>query len=257
MSGINEDIYQIKAINKCQFEVIINHITRETANILRKIFMSHIPTMRINIAIWEYNTSLMVDEVILQRITTIPIKTDINSFSLQQNCHCISSEAYGCAKCGEWLEIDVTATKNEQIVRSGDLIPVSNRIEVVNKKIKLVVLRRGDMIKARCFAKIGFGSENSTYSPITTITFNEISTNRFRFIIEPKGPDMTIEQIIDAGFKRLPLYSKLYKNFKISPDIERLTLSNKSNDQSLAQRTIEEEEDDSNALFQMRDNEMD
>lgn len=219
---MSNDRYTFSPLDYGQFSVKINEINLNTANTLRRIMLDHIPTMRIFAIEWVKNNTKTSDEIISFRLTTIPIKADLKKYVTQQKCECLTTEAFGCKKCGEWFTLNYTAKRNGEIVRSGNLVPDSDDVEIVMKKIRIQKLLKDQVLECRAFARIGFGSENLVFSPVSAVTFKDLGRNRFEFIIEPKADDMTVTEIMDNALARLPLFDPAYKEIPISESIANL-----------------------------------
>jgi DNA-directed RNA polymerase II subunit RPB3 len=66
------------------------------ANALRRIMISEVPTMAIDLVEVKENTSALHDEMIAHRLGLIPLYSpNINQFAFHSDCHCNSM----CEKC--------------------------------------------------------------------------------------------------------------------------------------------------------------
>ena len=58
--------------------------------------LTEIPVMAIDEVIILKNDSPLYDEIIAHRLGLIPLKTDLESYKLPEECEC---EGYGCSLC--------------------------------------------------------------------------------------------------------------------------------------------------------------
>lgn len=92
------------------------------ANALRRIIISEVPTMAIEIVEIKENTSALHDEFLAHRLGLIPlISMDVDQFNYHINCNC----SYGnCSKCSVKFDLDVINNKDDIYeVTSTDIFP--------------------------------------------------------------------------------------------------------------------------------------
>ena len=87
------------------------------ANAFRRAMIGEVPTLAIeDVRIYD-NTSALFDEMLAHRLGLIPIKTDLSSYSTQENCSCGGA---GCPGCTSTYTLSVEGPRT---VMSSDLIP--------------------------------------------------------------------------------------------------------------------------------------
>ena len=65
------------------------HTDLAVANALRRIMISEVPTMAIDLVEVRENTSCLHDEMIAHRLGLVPLcSPDINKFVFHSDCHC-------------------------------------------------------------------------------------------------------------------------------------------------------------------------
>ena len=67
-----------------------NHVF---ANTLRRLMIDDVPTMAIEDIEFSKNNSILYDEIIAHRLGLVPLKTDLKSYNLPNQCKC---EGKGC-----------------------------------------------------------------------------------------------------------------------------------------------------------------
>jgi|Transcript_43526 DNA-directed RNA polymerase II subunit RPB3 len=178
MLEVNSD-----TISKFESKIIINNISSSLANSLRRIMISEVPTISIDIVSIEINTSLINDEFLSHRLGLIPLKSNsVKKLKYTRECECDNF----CSKCSSIFNIDLRCNKEEIIVYSkhleclkresdflGDSIfPIHDSSLPKNfssKSIVIAKLKTGQQIKLVCVAKKGTGLEHSKWSPISTL----------------------------------------------------------------------------------------
>jgi DNA-directed RNA polymerase II subunit RPB3 len=153
------------------------------ANSMRRVILSEVPTMAIDLVEFETNSSVLHDELIAHRLGLIPLSsTKVDRFEYTRDCSCDEH----CHKCSVVLELNVVCTGATRDVTSHDLkstdpdvVPVDSdldesvqhRTEGSHQGILIVKLRKGQEIKLRAIAKKGVGKEHSKWSPACCSTF--------------------------------------------------------------------------------------
>lgn len=121
---------------KGKLEVELTGATPSFANALRRVIISEIPVSAVEEVEVRSNNSALQDELLAHRIGLIPVKGE------------------GMLK----LQIDGPAS-----VKSGDLISLDNKLEIVDKNIPLVELLKNQKINLTAKTKIGTGREHAKW----------------------------------------------------------------------------------------------
>ncbi len=142
-------------------------------NSLRRAMVAEVPTMTIEDIFYFDNSSLVPDEILANRIGFTPLKTDLDSYVLPEDCDC--NAELGCPKCRAVLTMDVEATENSVTVYSGDLVPDDPNTAPVSDKIVLAKLADGQAIRFEAYAQLGQGKVHSKWSPVSMCVYQNIS----------------------------------------------------------------------------------
>jgi DNA-directed RNA polymerase subunit D len=89
-----EKIKEEKKKNKISF--LIKDSSEVFANAIRRCIIEEVPTLAIEDLEIKDNSSALYDEMLGLRLGLTPIKTDLKSYELKENCKC---EGVGCARC--------------------------------------------------------------------------------------------------------------------------------------------------------------
>ena len=83
------------------------------ANAIRRIMISDVPTVAIDLVEIENNSSVLTDEFLAHRLGLIPLKMNpdhIKQMSYTAGCDC---ESY-CSRCSEIITLDVKCSQNDR-----------------------------------------------------------------------------------------------------------------------------------------------
>jgi len=155
--------------NDLGMQLIIEGVDVSLMNALRRIMLAEVPSMAIDEVVVIENSSLLHDEILTHRLGLIPLKTDIDSYSLPEECSCHSE--FGCNLCRASLTLDVEATDGVKTVYSGDLIPENPMIRPVSDGIPIVKLAPGQRIRLEAYARLGKGINHAKWQPVSLCTY--------------------------------------------------------------------------------------
>lgn len=161
---------------------VLEDVTPAFANTLRRAMIAEVPVLAIDdVTIFE-NNSALYDEVVAHRIGLIPIKTDLRTFKLPDECTC---KGKGCTKC----QVSFTLVKKGPCtVLSGDLKPSDPKTTVTDPDIPITKLLENQKIKIEAVAMLGRGKEHAKWQPgVISYGYEKSSKPKFRFTVESHG----------------------------------------------------------------------
>ena len=148
---------------------VVQNISIEMANSIRRIIMAEIPVMAIDEVIVLKNDSPLYDEIISHRLGMIPLTTDLEVYKLPQDCEC---GGYGCALCQVSLTCEVTNTTNMPLeVYSGDLKSNDPKIMPVNPKIPIVKIDKNNQLIIEAYAILGIARDHVKWQAVSNIFY--------------------------------------------------------------------------------------
>ena len=180
---------------------IIEGVSVEMVNALRRIILTEIPVMAIDEVIVLKNDSPLYDEIVSHRLGLIPLKTDLSVYKLPQDCEC---GGYGCPMCQVSLTCDVTNTTNNPLeIYSGDLKSNDPKIVPVHPKIPIVKIDKKDKVIIEAYAILGRAKDHAKWQAVSNAAF------RYLPIIEFNEKEITNQEEIENIIKMCPeeLYS--------------------------------------------------
>jgi len=149
--------------------LIIDGVNVPFMNALRRIMLAEVPSMTIDDVVVLENSSILQDEVLAHRLGLIPLKTDLESYNLPEECPCKSE--FGCNLCRVTLTLDVEATDSVRTVYSGELIPNNPDIAPVSDKIPIVKLAPTQRIRLEAYARLGKGKQHAKWQAVSMCTY--------------------------------------------------------------------------------------
>jgi len=138
-------------------------------NALRRLVISEVPCMAIDEIVMLENSSILQDEVIAHRLGLLPLKTDLDSYNLPEECPCKSE--FGCNLCRVTLALEVEAKDGSRTIYSGDLKSESQTIVPVSEKVPIVKLAKEQRIRLEAYARLGKGKNHAKWQPVSMCTY--------------------------------------------------------------------------------------
>jgi DNA-directed RNA polymerase subunit D len=125
--------------------------------------------MAIDEIVMVENSSILQDEIIAHRLGLIPLKTDLDSYNLPEECPCKSE--FGCNLCRVTFALDVEAKEGSRTIYSGDLKSESESVVPVSDKIPIVKLAKEQKIRLEAYARLGKGRNHAKWQPVSMCTY--------------------------------------------------------------------------------------
>jgi DNA-directed RNA polymerase subunit D len=164
-------LVEIKVLEKSeeQLRLLIRGVDVPYMNALRRLVISEVPCMAIDEIVMLENSSILQDEVIAHRLGLVPLKTDLDSYNLPEECPCKSE--FGCNLCRVTLALEVEAKEGSKTIYSGDLKSESQTIVPVSTKVPIVKLAKEQRIRLEAYARLGKGKNHAKWQPVSMCTY--------------------------------------------------------------------------------------
>ncbi|MHA1292902.1 MAG: DNA-directed RNA polymerase subunit D [Promethearchaeota archaeon] len=144
---------------------IIEGISIEMINAIRRILLTEIPVMAIDEVIILKNDSPLYDEIIAHRLGLIPLKTDLEIYNLPSECEC---GGFGCALCQVSLTCEISNdTNNLLVITSGDLVSNDPKIIPVDPNIPIVKINKNDKVILEAYAILGKAKDHVKWQAVS------------------------------------------------------------------------------------------
>ncbi|WP_287586780.1 DNA-directed RNA polymerase subunit D [Candidatus Borrarchaeum sp.] len=155
---------------------ILEDVDASFANAFRRVMIAEVPTFAIEDVIIIENTSALYDELLAHRLGLIPLKTDLESFVLPQDCGCGGTN---CPRCSVTLTLvkeakEIDNQGDSVIVYSGDLVSQDPEVVPVNDLIPIVKLAKGQRTELEAIAQLGKGKVHAKWQPVATCSYKYI-----------------------------------------------------------------------------------
>jgi DNA-directed RNA polymerase subunit D len=138
-------------------------------NALRRIGLAEVPSMAIDEVVMIENSSILQDEMVAHRLGLTPLKTDLDSYNLPEECECQSE--FGCNLCRVTLTLDAEATEGTRTVYSGELVSENPTIVPVSDKVPIIKLAKGQKLKLEAYARLGKGQNHAKWQPVSVCAY--------------------------------------------------------------------------------------
>ena len=150
-------------------QLIIGGADTPFINALRRIMLAEVPSMAIDEIVVIENSSILHDETLAHRLGLIPLKTDLDTYNLPEECPCKSE--FGCSLCRVALTLEAEAKEDTMTVYSRDLHSENPDITPVTDKIPIVKLAPDQRIKLEAYARLGKGEDHAKWQPVSSCTY--------------------------------------------------------------------------------------
>jgi len=152
---------EINVLNHAENEItfVVDKTTPAFANAVRRAAMFEVPTLAIEDVYFSKNSSALYDEMIAHRLGLIPLKTDLKSYNLPEECTC---KGKLCAKCS--VKITLKA-KGPATVYAGDMKFKDPGVKPIYAQMPIVKLLENQEIALEATAVLGKGKVHTKWSP--------------------------------------------------------------------------------------------
>jgi DNA-directed RNA polymerase subunit D len=138
-------------------------------NALRRLALAEVPCMAIEEVVMIENSSILQDEIIAHRLGLTPLKTDLDAYSLPEECECKSE--FGCSQCRVTLTLDAEARDGTRTVYSGEVVTENPEVVPVSDKIPIVKLAKNQKLKLEAYARLGKGKTHAKWQPVSMCAY--------------------------------------------------------------------------------------
>jgi len=155
--------------NDINLRIVVRDADVPLMNALRRLALAEVPCMAIEEVVMIENSSILQDEIIAHRLGLTPLKTDLDEYSLPEECECKSE--FGCPQCRVTLTLDAEAKEGTRIVYSGEVISENPEIVPVSDKIPIVKLAKNQKLKLEAYARLGIGKTHAKWQPVSMCVY--------------------------------------------------------------------------------------
>ena len=164
---------EVLGVDEERVRFLVGGVNVAFANALRRTIIMDVPCMVIDDIFFFDNSSVVADENLAHRIGFIPLKTDLEHYSLPADCDCGSE--LGCEKCRVVLTLDMEAETETRTVYSGDFVSENPAVVPVSPGIPLTKIAPGQAVKLEAYARLGTGKEHSKWQPVSMAVYQHVA----------------------------------------------------------------------------------
>lgn len=184
-----------------RFELLNTDLS--VANALRRIIISEIPTMAIEVVEVKENTSALHDEFIAHRLGLIPLLSqDVDRFEFSEKC--VDCQGLKCDKCQVHFKLQVTCLNEDKLeVTTRHIQQINPMISVApvayvddrgesEDPILIMKLSKNQQLDMDLVAKKGTGKLHAKWSPVATCQMRKEPT--VQIDSDKINRDLTVEK---------------------------------------------------------------
>ncbi|KAI5189425.1 DNA-directed RNA polymerase II subunit RPB3 [Nematocida minor] len=170
----------IEEVTEDNVKFTLLNCTLGMANALRRVIMTEIPTLAIDIVQFDKNYTVIPEEMTTDRLGLIPIESSTASkYLYPKDCSCKSF----CKQCSISILLDAkNEGKSPWTVTSKNLFVENEAPNIGDPMSPSIVTRLGhkQAIKCKCIAVKGIGKKHAKWSPVSTVAFGYDADNSLR-----------------------------------------------------------------------------
>src|SRR4030067_1442293 len=159
--------------NDLSARLIVEGVDSASMNSLRRIIVAEVPSMAIDEVVVIENSSMLHDEILAHRLGLIPLRSDLDSYNLHEDCTC--KIELGCNLCRVSLTLDVEAGDSIRTVYSSELVSENPNIVPVSDKIPIAKLAPAQKIKLEVCARLGKGEKHAKWQPVSGAAYQHFA----------------------------------------------------------------------------------
>ena len=163
---------EILSLTEDKVRFLLEGVDVAFTNALRRTMISEVPCMAIDDIFIFDNSSVIPDEVLAHRIGFVPLRTDLDSYVVPEECECGSD--LGCSLCRVVLTLDVEADSGNRTVTSGDFVSEDPKVVPSSPGIPLAKLATGQAIRLEAYARLGIGKVHAKWQPVSSAVYQNV-----------------------------------------------------------------------------------
>lgn len=182
-------------------KIIVKDADVSLMNALRRIALAQVPCMAIDEVVMIENSSVLQDEIIAHRLGLTPLRTNLDSYNLPEECSCKSE--FGCSECRVTLTLDAEAKDETRTVYSGEIVSENPDIIPSSDRIPLIKLAKGQKLKLEAYARLGRGKTHAKWQPVCMSAYKY-----YPKITTPEKECKDCEKCVDICPKKVLAYKE-------------------------------------------------
>lgn len=172
---------EIEEVTEENIKFTLSECTLGLANALRRIIMTEIPTLAIDIVQFDKNYTVIPEEMTTDRLGLIPIESSsVHKYLYPKDCSCKSF----CKNCSISITLNVSNDRTVPLTVTSKSLFVEggSTLNIGDPRYPSIITRLGhkQSIKCTCIAVKGTGKKHAKWSPVATVAFGYDGDNSLR-----------------------------------------------------------------------------
>lgn len=171
---------EVEELTEENIKFVLYDCTLGLANALRRVIMTEIPTLAIDIVQFDKNYTVIPEEMTTDRLGLIPIESSsAEKYLYPKDCSCKSF----CKQCSISISLNARNDNNTPwTVTSKEFFVEDDAANIGDPVYPSIITRLGrkQAIKCKCRAVKGTGKKHSKWSPVSTVAFGYDSDNSLK-----------------------------------------------------------------------------
>jgi DNA-directed RNA polymerase subunit D len=237
-------------------QLLIKRTNAAFMNTLRRVILTEVPTMAIDEVVVIENSSALRDEFLAHRIGLMPLKTDLDTYNLPEECKCGSE--FGCNLCRVSLALEAESGDHTITIYSGDFKSDNPAVAPVSARIPITKLAPEQKVRLEAYARLGKGKDHARWQPVSVCTYRHLPIIKInekscdlcekcvkvcpRKVLKKSGDKITINRIEECSLcgDCVDACEKTPKAIEVTWDDESFTFNLESTESLTPRRILQE-----------------
>lgn len=159
-------------VNNSYLKITFPNSSPSLPNSLRRILLSEIPSVSLDIIHVSENTSVLPDDLLIHRLGLVPMFTNKELINFTE-CQCDGF----CENCTIVADLQIENISHNVLTVSSSNLKCA---DATFSNLPLAKLAKGQKIDVRCIGRKNIGKFNSKFSPVTVVEFDYDTNNELQ-----------------------------------------------------------------------------
>lgn len=191
---------EIKELTDEKVYFRLKNVNKALANGFRRIILAEVPTYAIGDVLIEKNTSIHINDYIIQRLNLLPIDSNNRSMIPKMPIECVCTTKQ-CNQCAIMVSVNIISSKHKNRIFIKDLFPNDFHFHFTKDAfdIPLFVLNSGEQFKAILILRKGIGHQHAMFKPACVV----IAKPTPSIVIESNYSNDILKQLVPVCPKKI------------------------------------------------------
>ncbi|CAG9463680.1 unnamed protein product [Pedinophyceae sp. YPF-701] len=185
-------------------DFLLANTEASVANTLRRVILSHVPTIAIELVGIEENTSPLPDEYLAHRLGLVPLVSSAEVHRFHTIYEAEDAEDFPEAE----LSLALTNTSGENVVVTTNMLKIDQQYPSIRPVgfdesdpsggIPIVKLAQNQSVRLTAIARKGIGKDHAKFQPVATAVFQYVPDIRINQALFAQLSDEEKQELVDA-----------------------------------------------------------